>query len=201
MMHLIIVSSILILVNLTVVNSSPSQSASFMTPPFASMDFERSPSPRAVKTKSGLLKGILLTPPKLATLKPSSPTDSSSNEQTSSTFHQQIKVGKVEAFLGVPYATPPIEQLRFMPPVTPSHWRGVRMANSFGSSCPQRIPSLTINGQKVPTGREHFLNQMKTVVQSYSEDCLYLNVYIPFHDQYDSDRSESNNNTKSNERK
>ena len=38
----------------------------------------------------------------------------------------------VEKFLGVPYATPPIHGLRFMPPLTPSPWDGIKMVpNSF----------------------------------------------------------------------
>jgi para-nitrobenzyl esterase len=41
------------------------------------------------------------------------------------------------AFLGLPYAAPPIGNLRWRPPQPPAHWHGVRDATSFAPSCPQ----------------------------------------------------------------
>lgn len=35
----------------------------------------------------------------------------------------------VEAFKGIPYASPPVDNLRFMPPVTGALWSGVRKAD------------------------------------------------------------------------
>ncbi|XP_049778171.1 juvenile hormone esterase-like [Schistocerca cancellata] len=58
------------------------------------------------------------------------------------------------AFLGIPYAEPPVGDLRFQPPLAASGWDGVRDATQYGSDCVQA------------TG-------------SGSEDCLYLNVYVP----------------------
>jgi hypothetical protein len=88
----------------------------------------------------------------------------------------------IEVFLGVPYAAPPLGSLRFMPPVTPSHWRGVRMANKMTPSCPQKIPKHVKDLSK---GREEYLQRMKPFLDNASEDCLYLNVYVPY------DRGES----------
>jgi para-nitrobenzyl esterase len=66
----------------------------------------------------------------------------------------------VDAFLGLPYAAPPIGNLRWRPPQPPARWQGVREATSFSPSCPQNP-----NGNPfLPPG-------------SMSEDCLYLNVY------------------------
>ncbi|KFM62836.1 Neuroligin-4, Y-linked, partial [Stegodyphus mimosarum] len=48
----------------------------------------------------------------------------------------------VDVFLGIPYASPPISALRFMPPVTPSHWKGVRSADKFSPVCPQKPPDI-----------------------------------------------------------
>ena len=63
------------------------------------------------------------------------------------------------AFLGLPYAAPPVGNLRWRPPRLPDDWQGVRDATRFAPSCPQpQNPALT-----GPT----------------SEDCLYLNVYTP----------------------
>ena len=57
----------------------------------------------------------------------------------------------VEIFLGVPYASPPIGSLRFMPPVTPIYWKGVKLVNEFAPVCPQNIIlSDRFNGRKSP---------------------------------------------------
>jgi len=65
-----------------------------------------------------------------------------------------------EAFLGIPYAAPPVGDLRWKPPQPPTPWTGTRKAAEFGSSCPQ-----------LPAG---WLPQM-----AWNEDCLYLNVWTP----------------------
>jgi para-nitrobenzyl esterase len=69
-----------------------------------------------------------------------------------------------DAFLGLPYAAPPIGNLRWRPPAPPKRWHGVRDSTQFAPSCPQ--PSIQQNNTEVPFGTQ-------------SEDCLYLNVYTP----------------------
>ena len=65
----------------------------------------------------------------------------------------------VYVFRGLPYAAPPIGDLRWRPPRPPAAWQGVRDATRFAPSPPQPLnPALT-----GPT----------------SEDCLYLDVYTP----------------------
>jgi len=71
------------------------------------------------------------------------------------------------AFLGVPYAQPPVGELRFAAPRASAAWSGVRDARVFGPSAPQ--DPLAAPGFKAE-GPE-------------SEDCLYLNVYTPGADQ------------------
>ena len=71
------------------------------------------------------------------------------------------EVGKAEAFLGVPYAAPPVKDLRFAPPAAPNSWRGVRDATSQAPACLQFQPGGV---------RE---------TQATSEDCLYLDLYRP----------------------
>ena len=63
------------------------------------------------------------------------------------------------AFLGIPYAAPPVGNLRWQPPQPPQPWTAVLDASEFRSSCPQN-PG--------PFG-----------LASTNEDCLYLNVYTP----------------------
>lgn len=71
-------------------------------------------------------------------------------------------LGAVHAFLGIPYATPPIGNLRWKPPVPATEWREVRKATEFGSHCMQ-----------VPFGDMAFRDA------GQSEDCLTLNVWTP----------------------
>src|SRR5262249_34693398 len=69
--------------------------------------------------------------------------------------------GEIIAFKGVPYAAPPVGDLRWRPPQRAAKWNGVREANDYGNVCMQKYPN-TDNG----IGR-----------QPASEDCLTLNVW------------------------
>jgi len=85
----------------------------------------------------------------------------------------ETKAGKVEGyerdglilFRGIPYAAPPLGDLRWMPPKPASKWNGIRPAKRYGAMSPQIIPEASI----LPRGPR--LDQ--------SEDCLYLNVWTP----------------------
>jgi len=91
-------------------------------------------------------------------------------------------VDDVEAFLGVPYASPPVASLRFMPPLTPSHWEGTRVANKYGPACPQLLPDLTNRTEalaNMPLLKFTQFLEMSQVVGNQSEDCLYLNIFMP----------------------
>ena len=48
-----------------------------------------------------------------------------------------INDGKVKAFLGLPYAAPPVGDLRWRAPQPPAVWKGVRDAAQFGRACAQ----------------------------------------------------------------
>ncbi|GBP73548.1 Esterase FE4 [Eumeta japonica] len=61
------------------------------------------------------------------------------------------------SFKGIPYAEPPVGQLRFKAPVPKAPWRGVYDAKDHGPICPQ-------------------LGFMSTNLEG-NEDCLFLNVY------------------------
>jgi para-nitrobenzyl esterase len=62
-------------------------------------------------------------------------------------------------YLGIPYAAPPVGDLRWRPPQPHARWQGTLDASHFTNHCPQPAS---------PYGRP-----------STTEDCLYLNVYTP----------------------
>jgi para-nitrobenzyl esterase len=73
-------------------------------------------------------------------------------------------------FLGVPYATPPLGELRFRAPQPPKSWRGVRDAVDFPN------PAFQVAGAEMgPTGNGR--------MPAPSEDCLYLNIWTPAADR------------------
>lgn len=91
-------------------------------------------------------------------------------------------LGDAEVFLGVPYAEPPVGNLRFMPPGTPSPWRNVRVAQHLGPVCPQRLPDIRNMTEALKTmsmGRYLHLRRLIPYLRNQSEDCLYLNIYSP----------------------
>ncbi|XP_074032731.1 neuroligin-4, X-linked isoform X2 [Leptinotarsa decemlineata] len=88
----------------------------------------------------------------------------------------------VEAFLGVPYATPPVGSLRYMPPVTPSIWKTTRLADRFSDVCPQNLPDISNRSEALlefPKNRLLYLEKILPLLANQSEDCLYLNLYVP----------------------
>lgn len=76
---------------------------------------------------------------------------------------QGIRFGGVQRFLGVPFAKPPVGELRFKAPQPLPDWAGVRPANRFACAAIQ---------SPRPTA-------LLPADPGYSEDCLYLNVWAP----------------------
>lgn len=71
---------------------------------------------------------------------------------------------------------------RYMPPVTPSTWKNTRLADHFSSVCPQTVPVADTGMEallEMPRGRLAQLRRMKPLLANHSEDCLYLNMYVP----------------------
>ncbi|XP_069696461.1 esterase E4-like isoform X1 [Periplaneta americana] len=70
---------------------------------------------------------------------------------------------EIFSFQGIPYAKPPVGELRFQPPQPPESWTGVLKATKEGPDCIQKpFPELP---------------SLPEIVGD--EDCLYLNVYTP----------------------
>jgi len=62
----------------------------------------------------------------------------------------------LKVFRGIPFAAPPVGDLRWRAPQPAARWEGMRPADKFAPQCLQAIPGITT-----------------------SEDCLYLNVWTP----------------------
>ncbi|THD80610.1 MAG: carboxylesterase [Phenylobacterium sp.] len=77
------------------------------------------------------------------------------------TLHGQT-AGEVTSFKGVPFAAPPVGELRWRPPAAPANWTGVRQAVAYAPACMQ---------MSRPRPGQTAIDQ--------SEDCLYLNVWTP----------------------
>ncbi|XP_062311306.1 neuroligin-2-like, partial [Osmerus eperlanus] len=90
-------------------------------------------------------------------------------------------LGPVEQYLGVPYATPPVGERRFQPPEAPGSWQGIRNATQFAPVCPQNVHGV-LPEIMLPVWFTDNLDAAAGYVQNQSEDCLYLNVYVPTED-------------------
>ncbi|KAK5848581.1 hypothetical protein PBY51_006181 [Eleginops maclovinus] len=90
-------------------------------------------------------------------------------------------LGPVEQYLGVPYATAPIGDRRFQPPEAPGSWQEIRNATQFAPVCPQNIQGV-LPEIMLPVWFTDNLDVAAGYIQNQSEDCLYLNVYVPTED-------------------
>jgi para-nitrobenzyl esterase len=68
-----------------------------------------------------------------------------------------VRDGDTWAYLGIPYAAPPVGPLRFAPPAAPEPWAGIRDAGALGPWCPQLQDGAYVG----------------------DEDCLFVNVWVP----------------------
>lgn len=74
-------------------------------------------------------------------------------------FHRLMNV-----YLGIPYAEPPVGELRFRRPEPVRPWNGTLSANRFSKPC----------------YHEHYSNNKETESKNISENCLFLNIWVPY---------------------
>ena len=77
----------------------------------------------------------------------------------------KVMEGGVTGWFGVPFAAPPLRDLRWRAPHPVAAWDGVYHADRFAPMCLQALRSRTMN---------HYFGNEAT-----SEDCLYLNIWAP----------------------
>uniref|UniRef100_A0A3B4UXH5 Neuroligin-4, X-linked-like n=1 Tax=Seriola dumerili TaxID=41447 RepID=A0A3B4UXH5_SERDU len=88
-------------------------------------------------------------------------------------------LGPVIQYLGVPYARPPTGDRRFQPPEPPLPWPGIRNVTQFAPVCPQSLDERSMLGDMMPSWLTANLDIAATYLTHQSEDCLYLNIYVP----------------------
>lgn len=83
--------------------------------------------------------------------------------------------GKTVAWLGVPFAKPPVGKLRWQPPQAPDPWTGVKATKDYGDACVQ------IGGLfgPAPKGKDYSSVWETFYKPIGAEDCLYLNIWSP----------------------
>lgn len=103
--------------------------------------------------------------------------------QSDADLHVQTRIGRVrgirlpvpdrsyvKAFLGIPFAEPPVGKRRFRPPMPKRPWTGLYEANAYPNACYQYV-DMTFPGFQG--------SEMWNPNREMSEDCLYLNVWVP----------------------
>lgn len=71
----------------------------------------------------------------------------------------------VEYYLGVPYAAPPVGDLRFANPEEPKPWKEILVTDNYPPACMQK--------------NKIYIQEHRNYFGEFDEDCLYLNIYVP----------------------
>lgn len=114
-----------------------------------------------MKNLVGFLAFLILTC--TAKAQPTSVADALPTVETKSGKLRGANQEGIDVFRGIPYAAPPVGELRWRPPQPVKKWEGVRDAVNFGTNCAQA------GWQPKPGG----------IADGSSEDCLYLNIWRP----------------------
>jgi para-nitrobenzyl esterase len=99
----------------------------------------------------------------LALAVPAQGAGTASVHSASGALEGQVEEGGLRVFRGIPFAAPPVGDLRWKAPQPLRTWKGMRKATAFGPRCMQ-LP---------------LFSDMVFRSNGISEDCLYLNVWTP----------------------
>jgi carboxylesterase type B len=85
--------------------------------------------------------------------------------------------GSVSEYLGIPWASPPVNGLRFMPPVPIARSSKVIVADNFSADCPAMGASKILQAKpNIPAFQVGILGDLRDSGK-FSEDCLTLNIW------------------------
>ena len=110
---------------------------------------------------SGVLRGVLAS---LLVLAPA-PVLADPVRVDGGLIDGKLLANGVAGWFGVPFAAPPLRELRWRAPQPPQPWQGTLHADRFAPMCLQPLRSRTMN---------HYFGN-----EAISEDCLYLNIWAP----------------------
>lgn len=87
----------------------------------------------------------------------------------------ETEIPGIYVFRGIPYAAPPVGELRWKEPQPVVPWEGVLVADTFGPAAPQTDKVSGTSGRGIDYVKEFYAagDPLR------SEDCLYLNVWTP----------------------
>lgn len=86
----------------------------------------------------------------------------------------------VKVYAGIPYAKPPVGELRFKEPQAPEGWDSVRACDAFGPVAMQpRSDTLYDSLSHILGWHDYQVKLGDEYIEPMSEDCLYLNVFAP----------------------
>lgn len=112
-----------------------------------------------IRTRYGHVRGVLVEIP----VKPPAPS-----------------LRNVEAYLGLQFGFLRSDILRFMAPKGPvDTWRDVRYADNYSEPCPQKKFNRKELRKFLPNGTIEHIHRVSQFINSTSEECLHLNVYVP----------------------
>ena len=92
--------------------------------------------------------------------------------------------GAVEVYAGIPYAAPPVGELRWREPQDPQPWEGVRAADHFAPMSMQVVNSTIFSSLAQIIGyHDYTISLHDNFRDAVSEDSLYLNIWKPAGEQ------------------
>lgn len=96
-------------------------------------------------------------------------------------YMRMFRTQSILAYLGIPFAQPPINERRFFPPVVDvlPAWDGVRNATTFQADCWQNPLKPLKKHDELFNKLLKNIRNMNNDSRRYDEDCLYLNIFIP----------------------
>lgn len=99
-------------------------------------------------------------------------------------FMKMYRTQRLVAYMGIPYAQPPIGMLRFQAPDTENlpSWENVRNGSIMQADCYQNVnipkPKHSVVFDKL-INKVVDMDSMEITADQYDEDCLYLNIFVP----------------------